>query len=305
MNTTKRSKLSVSIVIPNYNGRQIMEKNLPFVLKAAEQKRNNIQEIVVVDDGSKDDSVGFLKTNYGAKIKLIKHTKNRGFSAAVNTGVRAVSGDLVVLLNTDAIPSDDFMISVIRLFEKDQKVFGVSFHESGYGYAKGGFGTGFIEIPPGKEQKGIYKSFFVSGGSGAFRKTIWREIGGMDENLFTPFYWEDVDLSFRAAKRGYINLWISEAKVTHVHESTIVKLPNRYVRRIRERNQLLFIWKNIHSRKLFKRHLVELLRRGLRHPGYLRIVLMAITKLPKVIRARRKEVKESIVSDEAVFSEFK
>jgi len=66
----------VSVIIPNLNGEKLLEKNLPSFIKAWEYKKNNILEIIIVDDGSEDESVKFLKENYPA-IKLIKHTKNR------------------------------------------------------------------------------------------------------------------------------------------------------------------------------------------------------------------------------------
>ena len=78
----------------------------------------------------------------------------------------------------------------------------------------------------------------------------------MDEKLLSPFYWEDIDLCYRAAKRGYINLWEPRGKVVHKHESTISKFPKIYVARVKERNQLLMLWKNIHSKNLIKKHIM-------------------------------------------------
>jgi len=80
-------KLSVSIVIPNYNGELILSKNLPVVIRASKNPKNHIIEIIIVDDKSTDNSVNFIKSNF-PQIKLIKHTANRGFYCAVNTGVR-------------------------------------------------------------------------------------------------------------------------------------------------------------------------------------------------------------------------
>ena len=79
--------MEVSIVIPNYNGKELIEKNLPHVLKAKKYPGNNIKEIIIVDDGSYDDSVNFIKKSF-PEIRLIVHKKNRGFYCAVNTGAR-------------------------------------------------------------------------------------------------------------------------------------------------------------------------------------------------------------------------
>lgn len=295
--------MNVSIVIPNYNGKHLLEKNFSYVLKALKNLNNNIIEIIIVDDGSTDDSVSFLNSQFKNEIKLIKHTKNRGFSSAVNIGVRATSGDIILLLNSDVTPTHSFLENLDKYFS-DSKVFAVSLHEKGYGAAKGSFKNGFIEIGSKKESKKQEYSFYVSGGSGLFRKSIWQELGGMDEKLLSPFYWEDIDLCFRAAKRGYINLWDPESEVVHIHESTISTLPQKYANRIRERNQLLMLWKNIHSKSLITKHINGLLRRVIKSPGYLLIVLMALSKIGLVLKARQKEIKECVVSDEAVFQKY-
>ena len=123
----------------------------------------------------------------------------------------------------------------------------------------------------------------------------------MDEKVFSPFYWEDIDLSYRATKRGYDVLWEPGSVVDHKHESTVSKLSKKYVQRIRERNELLFIWKNIHSKKFIRNHIGALLKRIIKHPGYLVIFVMALSKLGIALKARKKEIKESKLSDEAVF----
>ncbi|EKE12508.1 MAG: glycosyl transferase family protein [uncultured bacterium] len=296
-------KNAVSVVIPNFNGEEILEKNLPLLIQARENPANNIVEIIVVDDGSKDGSVKFLNKNF-PEIKVIKHKINRGFSAAVNTGVRMSKGNLVVLMNTDVIPSADFLKPVFKHFE-NQKVFAVSLHEEGFGWANAKFSGGFIELGMGAESKESHISFYVSGGSGVFRRDYFMKLNGMDEKLFSPFYWEDIDLCYRAEKRGFVNIWEPEGKVVHKHESTISKFPKSYVGRIRERNQLLLIWKNIHSPKLIRNHISGVFRRLLKHPGYVRVILMALSRLGTVLKERKKEIRLSKVSDEAVFMNFR
>ncbi len=294
--------MKASIIIPNFNGEKLLAQNLPFLLKAMENGENKIAEIIVVDDGSWDGSVKLIKTKF-PQIKLIKHTKNRGFSASVNTGARAAKEKLIVLLNSDVVPSEDFLSRTLNLFE-DKNLFAVSMHEQGYGWAKGTFSDGFVGLAMGEEGNSVLPSFYVSGGSGVFKREIWMELGGMDEKLLSPFYWEDIDICYRALKRGYLVVWNPEAKAVHNHESTIGKLPKKLVARIRERNQLIFIWKNITSKNLTRKHFAGLAKRFIKHPGYLRIIFMALAKLGLIIKARKKEAKESKVSDEAIFSRF-
>lgn len=293
----------VSIVIPNFNGQDLLAKNLPFVLEAVNFTKNQVLEVIVVDDGSTDGSVGQILKNF-PKVKLIKHKVNRGFSAAVNTGVRSAKGNLVALLNSDVTPSINFLEKVLGHFA-DEDIFAVSLHEHGYGWSKGTFDAGFIAHSPGTEPKTTHDTFWVSGGSGVFSRELWMELGGLDEKLFSPFYWEDVDICYRAQKRGLKLLWEPEAIVAHEHESTVSKLNRKFVSRIQERNQLLLIWKNLTSTRLIRKHVVALVKRIISHIGYMRIVLMALTKLPVLLPLRSKERKQAKVSDEAIFARFK
>lgn len=294
---------TASIVIPNYNGEKLLEQNLPGVIAAFNYKPNRIKEVIVIDDGSKDASVKVIHEKF-PEVRLIKHRVNRGFSAAVNTGARMAYGSLIVLLNSDVYPENNFLEHIFSHFEKNE-TFAVSFHEVGYGWAKGVFRNGFIEHEPGQEGQEPHITFWVNGGTGIFRRTIWMKLGGMDEKLFSPAYWEDLDLSYRAAKRGYGLFWEPKAKVYHQHEATLSLLPLGFINRVRERNQLLFIWKNLTSTALFRKHLIGLFKRIITHPGYLLIFLSAIGFLGKVLRTRRIEIKEAKISDEAIFNRFK
>lgn len=299
----KRKDFKISVVIPNYNGEDLLLKNLPYVIKAKNNSKNRILEIIIVDDASTDQSVDLIKKNF-PEVKLIKHTKNRGFSSSVNTGVRTSKGELIALLNTDVIPEEDFLESVLGHF-KDPQVFAVSLHEKGYGPAKGVFKDGFIQHEPLSESKKARNTFWVNGGSGVFRRNVWLKLGGMDEKLLNPFYWEDIDLCYRALKSGYGLLWEPRAKVLHQHESTIGKLPLKHRQRIQERNQLLFIWKDLNSKRFLKKHLMGVIKRVLKHPGYLRIVLMALFKIRGVMKAKKKLKKIFKISDEAIFASFR
>jgi GT2 family glycosyltransferase len=262
MQNKKNKKLEVSIVIPNYNGEELLKKNLPKVLACLKNKGNRIKEIIIVDDASTDGSVKLIKEKF-PEVKLIKHKVNRGFSAAVNTGARTAKGKLIALLNNDVIPKEDCLVPVFPHF-KNKKIFAVSLHEEGFSWAKGKFENGFVLHEPGPETKEAHETFWVSGGSGVFRRSQWMKLGGMDEKLFSPFYWEDLDLCYRAVKR----------------------------------------WKNLTSPYLFRRHVAGVLTKVVRHPGYIRIVLMALFKMKQVLRARKKEKKETKISDEAIFARF-
>lgn len=293
-------KYDVSIIIPNYNGSDLLKKNLPHVLAAFDYKKNQIKEIIVVDDASKDDSIKIINKHF-PQVRLIKHKVNRGFASSVNTGVRSSKGKLVVLLNTDVRPGKKFLEPVFQHFEEDD-TFGVSFHEKGYGWARARFENGFITHRPGRPGNKAKNTFWVSGGSGVIRRDLWIKLGGFDEKLF-KFYWEDVDLSYRAAKRGFKLIWEPNAKVLHEHESTTARVfSKKKLARMQEVNQLVFIWKNLTSQNMFRKHMFGLVKRIVRHPGYIRIVFAALFKVRIVLKARKKEKKQCKVSDEAIFA---
>lgn len=292
----------VSIIIPNYNGEELLRKNLPRVMEAAENSVNHVHEVIIVDDGSKDGSVKLIKKEF-PKIRLIKHRVNRGFSSAVNTGVRSSKGNLIALLNNDVYPAEDFLKASLKHF-KDDRVFAVSFHTRGFTWVKGAFKDGFIVYENGDEGTNARETFFANAGGAIYKKSVWKRLNGMDEALYSPFYWEDVDISYGALKRGYLIVWEPDSYVSPNLSATIEKMPRKWVKRIQERNHLLFVWKNLTSQNLFRKHITELLKRMVSHPGYIQIVIMAALKLPRVVKARRKERKESKLSDEAIFARF-
>lgn len=274
-------------MITCWNGRELLEQNLPSVLAASENPKNKIEEIIVVDDGSTDESVEYvnkckvqklaLSLSKGAKckVRLVKHERNLGYSATCNTGVKEARGDLVTILNLDVIPSENFLEAALPHFD-DEKVFAVSFNEGKFGPGKLVWKKGFLEIESSEIPVDIAKTDWPSGGSSIFKKDIWEKLGGMDE-LFLPFYFEDIDLGIRARRLGFKCLWEPKAKVEHQHGATINKDNFRmeFVDSIKQRNQLLLTWKNIDSKKLLFSHLENLLKRCCFHPGYLKIVYLA------------------------------
>jgi len=294
----KAKETQVSVVIPTWNGEKLLRKNLAEVVQAV--KLSGCQaEIIIVDNGSMDGSVEYLKK---LKVKVIGLDKNYGFSYACNLGVERAKGEIVVLLNNDVIPQKDFLKYALLHFE-NPKVFAVSFHEPNWSWAKIEWKKGFIEHSPGPKSDKVHISGWASGGSAAFRKSIWDKLGGFD-SLYQPFYWEDMDLSYRAWKRGYQILWEPKAIVHHKHEGTIKRFSRDYVRTISERNQLLFIWKNIASPKMMLEHKFWLGLKLIKNPGYFKPFLAALVKSPQILPCRLKEFKGKKVGDREIFNKF-
>lgn len=287
--------MKTSIVIPNWRGKNLLEKNLSAVLATKPD------EVIVVDDASPDDSNQFLEKNY-PEIKIIKHEKNLGFAAACNSGVKATKGEIVVLLNLDVVPEKDALKKILPNF-KDEKVFAVSFNEPKWSWARIYWERGTVEHEPGPKSKKTHISAWASGGSAAFKKIIWEKLGGFDP-LYHPFYWEDIDLSYRAWKRGYQVLWEPKAVVHHKHEAIIGKhYSKKYINLISERNRLLFVWKNITDPKMMAEHKFYLVRR-LTQPSFLKVLLLSKMKCPQILVKRLKEWREAKLHDKEIFAQF-
>lgn len=246
---------NVSIVIPNWNGKHLLEKNLQKVISAA-----GGAEIIVADDGSSDGSVQYLLEKFPGVV-LVQKKKHEGFASTVNAGVAKVHGEIIVLLNTDVVPEKNFLQPLVSHFA-DDKVFAVgcmdkskegdSFVLRGRGLAK--WQRGFFVHERGEVDTS--NTVWVSGGSGAFRKSLWQELGGMDP-LFNPFYWEDIDLSYRARKAGYRILFEPKSAVWHFHEEGKIKqsFSTISIKIIAYRNQFTFVWKNISDVRFLLSHI--------------------------------------------------
>lgn len=290
--------MKVSIVIPNWNGEEKLKENLPEVIKV-----RGVTDIIIVDDGSTDGSVDLIEKNF-PQIYLIKKKKNSGFSTTVNIGVKNASGELVFLLNTDAVPKEDCLKYSLPHF-KDSKVFSVGL-SSGGSWAWAKWKDGFFWHWQNKEiPKKAHQTLWTSGGSGIFRKSIWEELGGLDE-LFNPFYEEDVDLGYRATKYGYINLWEPNAKVEHYKKKGVIEenFSKEFVNKIAQRNQLIFIWKNITDSDLIKQHILELLKMLIIHPKYLQIFLPTLFNLLEILQKRATVGQFSKSTDKEILGKF-
>ena len=297
--------MKFSIVIPNYNGSHLLKKNLPKVIKAAEDA-----EIIVVDDASTDDSLKTL-SSFPA-VRVVRHRTNQRYAIACNNGVNAALGDIIVLLNSDVFPELDFLQPMRRHFE-DEQTFAVGcmeiVGEKTRGKSTGKFQQGMLVHAEAQDRK-PGPTLWAFGGSGAFSREKWLKLGGMDA-LFRPAYWEDIDLSYRAWKRGWKVVFEPKSRVYHQPESTNISAFGRArIRRIASKNQLLFVWKNITDSKLIVSHLIwfplRLLVSVVKGDGaFLWGSLHALWQLPEALHSRSREKSESVVSDREVLQRCK
>jgi GT2 family glycosyltransferase len=149
---------------------------------------------------------------------------------------------------------------------------------------------------------------FAGGGSSMFDRRKFIEIGGFDR-LFSPYYWEDVELSYRAWKRGYTVLFEPRSVVSHQVSSTISKLDRRAVRKVQQRNRLILHWIHLHQEPMLASHLVWVVILTLVSPLRLNLtfissIIDALKLLPEIRQRRLAEKRAALRTDQQVFEVF-
>jgi len=246
-----------SIIVLNWEGRHLLEEFLPSVVEAVKHDGRH-HEVMVVDNGSRDGSVEFLR-NHFPSVRVIPLDRNRRFTGGNNAGVAAAKNDIVVFLNNDMQVDLDFLKPLLAGFQ-DETVFAVSCQvffqdktrrREETGNTKARWRLGFIEpyhgdIPGmGKPAQNYLPIFWGGGGSCAFDRNKFLAMGGLD-TLYDPFYLEDTDLSYQAWKRGWKSLLAVDSVVVHKHRGTNKqRFGDNFVDNTIRKNQYLFIWKNI------------------------------------------------------------
>jgi len=315
--------MNLSIIIPNYNGEKLLRNNLPKVFETVSTYKDGKVEVIIIDDCSTDNSLNGLrnlepvvKSLYkNVTFKVLKNEKNLGFSTNVNKGVNNAMGDILILLNTDVVPEKDFLKPLLRHFQ-DEKIFAVGCLDKSIegnrtilrGRGVGEWKRGFFIHARGEVDK--ENTLWVAGGSGAFRKSIWDKLGGLD-TLYDPFYWEDIDLSYRALKSGYGIAFEPKSVVVHEHDKGAIRsaYSNFEIKTIAYRNQFIFVWKNITDFPLKFNHafwlpyhiLSAMTRKDL---AFLKGILSAFILLPKIIKYRNAEKKLFVLKDNQVLIPF-
>lgn len=241
--------MKVSIIIPNYNG----EEYLKDCLDSLSRQAFNVPEIIIIDNSSKDNSLQLIPKEC-RNIRLLKLSRNYGFSRAVNEGIKVAKGDYIVLLNNDTTVDSHWLESLVKCIEKDNRIFsccskmiryserdkiddaGDEYNIFGWAYKRGD-GT---SIDKYCESENVFSS---CAGAAIYRKEVFDEIGYFDENFFA--YLEDVDISFRAKIQGYKNVYCSDAVVYHVGSATSGSKYNSFKVKLAARNNLYVIYKNM------------------------------------------------------------
>lgn len=223
---------SVSVVIPNYNGRKLLEKYLPFLYNALHHAKIEY-EIIIPDDASSDDSKKFISENY-PDIIFIEGKTNLGFGGNTNRGIFKATKDLVFLLNSDVKLTENYFGFLIPYFN-DENVFGVmgalttesdQYLQDGAKYPK--WKKNQIDFTLNYElaDKSPALSLFLSGANALVDRKKILMIGGFDE-VFNPFYFEDAELGLRSWRLGWKNYFEPRSVCFHEISSTIKKFNQR------------------------------------------------------------------------------
>ena len=262
---------SATIQILNWDGKHLLEESVPAALEAV-KKTEGDHEVVVVDNGSTDGSVDFIRLQY-PEVRIVTLRRNHRFTGGNNRGLETSEKDVVVFLNNDMVVDCNFLDPLLSGF-RDPSVFAMTSQvffrdktrrREETGKTRGSYEDGFIRLwhddieeTPGPV--GPIPVFWGGGGSCAFDRKKYRAIGGLD-TLFDPFYVEDTDISYQAWKRGWKCLLAPESRVVHRHRATTqVKFGASFVDNTIRRNQYLFIWKNLTEWPMIIEHITSLPR---------------------------------------------
>jgi len=245
----------ISVIIPTYN------HTVGFLVNL----KHNHQyfkdcEIIVINDNPNNDLT--KKLALYSNICLIQNNRNLGFARSVNIGVQKSHEKYLLLLNDDVLLYDDKFYNELKLFEQNKELFAISFSQKDkegkiVGKNKLWWQRGlFFHKADGNLVSG--ETGWADGGSCLVDKTKFLQLNGFKED-FSPFYWEDIDLSYRAKLKRWKVLFDPKVLVEHHHETTIGKsYSKKQIEIIAFRNQLLFTWKNIRGLKMWLQHIVFL-----------------------------------------------
>ncbi len=307
---------AATIVVLNWNGKDLLAEGLPSVIGAVQQD-GRPHEILVVDNGSSDGSFEYVRAQF-PQVRVLLLPGNLGFAGGNNAGVRAASHDIVVLLNNDMIVDAGFLRPLLDSFGPD--TFAVasqirhqdpSATRQETGRTAAVFRRGMIDythrdVDEGSMSRPSYPVFWAGGGSSAFNRERFLALGGFQE-IFAPAYVEDADLSYRAWKAGWDVLFAPRSVVFHKHRATTSRrFTGSELRTLVQRNQFIFIWKNIRSWRLVLAHCAFLpwnCYRLARDSGLKswRSLLQAVFRIGEIRRCRQREQDYGARSDNEVF----
>lgn len=266
--------MKVAIVILNWNGRRLLEKFLPSMMKYSKEDA----VIYVADNNSTDDSLSFLEKNY-PEVKIIRNKINGGYAKGYNDALQYINADIYALVNSDIEVTKDWLKPVIQQFElhentvaiqpklldfKDKTKFefagaaGGFIDFMGYPFCKGRI---FNELESDHQQyDNSYEIFWATGACFFIKAEIYHELKGFDEDYFA--HQEEIDLCWRIQNEGYKIEYVGASTVYHVGGATLQE-SNPHKTFLNFRNSLYSISKNVPKRFVVIVILLRLLLDGI------------------------------------------
>jgi GT2 family glycosyltransferase len=219
------SNVPVSVVIVSWNGM----RHLPTCLSALLPQLPPGAEVILVDNGSTDGTVGWTRATY-QQVRIIVLPENLGFAGGVNAGLRATRGDLLLLINDDAFVEPGFVTALLDVMAQRPDIGAAGavllFAHRPEIVASAGIrvrrdwlaldlwaGLRAADLPADTQP-----IMGASGGAALYRRTLLEDIGLMAPNFFN--YLEDVDLAWRALLRGWDSVVVPQARALHVYSAT-------------------------------------------------------------------------------------
>ncbi len=247
-----RDTRAASIMVLNWNGKALLARLLPS-LRAAVAKDGAAHQVVVIDNGSTDDSVAFVRAHF-PEVEIVQHATNLGFVDGYDQALGAARHDVVIVLNNDMVVADDFLRPLLDALAQHPQAFAVSAAIEMEDQSKRGIETGRtagawslgmfkLAHRPIPDDAGLWPCLWAGGGSAAIDRRALVALGGF-ERLFAPYYFEDASLSWQAWRRGWFVLLEPRARVVHAHRASSSRVPAMRLLRIQRRNAHLFAWRS-------------------------------------------------------------
>ena len=255
--------MKIAIVILNWNGKELLNKFLPSIIRYSNP---NYCDIYVADNGSTDDSINFIKANFST-VNIIKNTTNFGFAQGYNIALQDVKADVFALVNSDIQVTQNWLEPIINTFKTEENTAIIQpkildFKNKAqfeYAGAAGGYidnygypfcrGRIFNSIEKELQQYNDIKDIFWASGACFFiRSTVFNQLKGFDSDFFA--HQEEIDLCWRAKNLGYDIKYNGLSTVYHVGGATLNKA-NPKKTYLNFRNNLLMLIKNLPKNKLF------------------------------------------------------
>ena len=264
---------SIAVVILNWNGEKLLGQFLPSVTAYSPQAT-----IYVADNASTDGSIAFVEKNY-PDVKIIRNAGNYGFAKGYNEALKEVEEEIYALVNSDVEVTEGWLDPIIELFEKDPETAIIQpkilDHKNKTHFEYAGAAGGFLDkygfpfcrgriIETVEEDKGQYDDeteiFWASGACMFIRKSVYRELGGFDEDFFA--HQEEIDLCWRAFNKNYKARFCYSSVIYHVGGATLNNSSPKKTF-LNFRNSLWMMVKNLPAGKLFPVLFVRLCMDGL------------------------------------------